>query len=169
MVRLIAVPYLSVVSLLLAVAAPAAGQARSASPREAPAAAPISREAFASLRWLEGRWVGSGGGYAAFYEAYAFLNDSTIEQREHPDSTFGEPRRRATIEWRNGAVLKRTGERVESRLVRVAGDTARFEMGAGPRGFTWYRVSADEWAAVLDGRTEPVVYRMRRFAGGRSR
>lgn len=124
---------------------------------------PISRDAFRSLRWLEGRWVGSGGGYSAFYEEYVFVNDSTIEQREHADSIFGTPRRVSTIAWRNGTVHKGRGDNIESRLVRIHGDSARFEpLAAGRRGFTWLRVGEGRWRAVLDGPAQPVVYDLRR-------
>ncbi|GMV04536.1 MAG: hypothetical protein AMXMBFR53_08160 [Gemmatimonadota bacterium] len=124
----------------------------------------FSREAFASLAWLEGRWVGSGGGFDAYYEEYRALNDSTWEQRTFPDSTFSTPDGTSTIEWRGGVILKRRGGTVETRVARIAGDTARFEpVVAGRRGFTWFRVSRDEWRAVLDRPTEPVVYTLKRF------
>lgn len=128
----------------------------------------ITRAQFTSLRWLEGRWLGSGGAYAAFYEEYRFLNDSTIEQREFPDSTFASPSGVSTIEWRNGAVQKLRRGTAQSRLSRVAGDTARFDaMIAGRGGFTWIRLSATSWRAILDGASAPTVYNMRRFGGGR--
>lgn len=124
----------------------------------------FSREAFASLRWLEGRWVGSGGGFDAFYEEYRVLNDSTLEQRTFPDSTFSTPDGTSTIEFRGGAIVKGRGGNVETRVARIAGDTARFEpVMAGRQGFTWHRVSRDEWRAVLDRPTEPVVYTLKRF------
>lgn len=140
---------------ILVPVAPLAGQS-TAAPR-------VSREAFASLRWLEGRWVGSGGGYAAFHESYVFLNDSTIEQREHADSTFGVPSRTSTIAWRDGVVRKERGGRVESILSRVSGDTARFvREGSGGGGFTWIRVSADEWRAEIEGARGGVTYVLKR-------
>jgi len=153
-----------------ALAAVAAAMAFAAAPLAAQQDAPITKAAFASLRWLEGRWVGSGGGYAAFHEEYVFLNDSTIEQREHADSTFGVPRRTSTIEWRAGRVLKRRDGRAETQVVRIAGDTARFEpVVAGRGGFTWHRVADGHWRALLDraGAT-PVVYDLRRV-GARGR
>lgn len=150
---------------VLAAALPCLGTRAAAQPA---ASAPISREAFASLRWLQGRWVGSGGGFAAFFEEYAVLNDSTIEQREFPDSTFTRPSGTSTIEWRGGTVLKRRGDRVQSALVRVSGDTARFEsVAAGRGGFTWIRLSATRWRAILDGRGAPTVYVLERFGGVR--
>lgn len=130
--------------------------------------ATISRDAFASLRWLAGRWVGSGGGYAAFYEEYVVLNDSTIEQREFPDATFARPSATSTIEWRGGTAHKLRGGRAQSRLARVHGDTARFEsVTPGRGGFTWIRLGEHRWRAVLDGRHAPTIYTLERFTGGR--
>lgn len=126
--------------------------------------APVTRGAFASLSWLSGRWVGSGGGYAAFYEEYRFLNDSTIEQRTFPDSAFSTPDGVSTIEWRAGAARKIRRGAAETRIARVAGDTVRFEpLVPGRMGFTWIRVSANEWRAILDGRNGPTIYALRRF------
>ncbi len=128
--------------------------------------APISREAFASLRWLEGRWVGSGGGYTAFYEEYRFVNDSTIEQVEFgSDSTFSRGQGRSPIEWRAGSAVKSRNGQAQSRLARVSGDTAVFEnVRTGQRAFIWYRVSADEWRAVLGRPDSPTIYTLRRVA-----
>jgi len=75
---------------LAIVAAPAAAQSATA----------VSAEEFAALRWLEGRWVGSGGGVEAFYEQFRVLPDGTIEQTLWGDSAFTERAGRATIEHR---------------------------------------------------------------------
>ncbi len=125
----------------------------------------VSRQAFSSLKWLEGRWRGSGGGYSAFYEEYRFLNDTTIEQREYSDSTFAQPRNTSRIVWSSGVAQKSRRGSVQSRVARIAGDTARFESANGPGGFTWIRVSNDEWLALLDGRPAPVRYSMKRLGG----
>ncbi len=139
---------------------PASGQAT-----DAPT---ISRQAFSSLRWLEGRWVGSGGGFTAFYEEYAVLNDTTIEQREFPDSTFARPGGTSSIEWRNGKVQKLRRGQAQTFLARVAGDTARFESTvAGRGGFTWLRVGADAWRAILDGRSTSTIYELKRVKQSR--
>lgn len=141
-------------------AAPLAGQG-------GPEPAEVSAEEFAGLSWLEGRWLGSGGGYDAFYEAYRFVDPGTIEQTTYPDETFAEADGRSTMELRDGHVGKfRNGVR-ESFLARLAGDTLRFERPSGRPGFTWIRITDDEWHAILDrpGGAEPVVYVLRRVEG----
>jgi hypothetical protein len=132
--------------------------------QDGPQAAPVRAEAFAGLDWLQGRWLGSGGGFDAFYEAYRFLNDSTIEQTTWPDETFETADGRSTIELRNGRVLKLRDGAVESVITRISGDTLRFDRTTGRGGFTWYRVSDDEWRAELDRPSgSPVVYVLRRI------
>jgi hypothetical protein len=122
--------------------------------------------ALASLRCLDGRWRGSGGGYAAFFEEYRFVDDSTLEQRTFADSTFTVTSDSSVIEARGGQVTKRRGNALQHVLVRVTGDTLRFERPAGSHtGFTWVRQSADAWRAYLDGRAgaAPTVYVLRRL------
>lgn len=140
---------------LLAPAAPVAAQQRDT--------APFDRTSMAGLSWLAGRWVGSGGGFSAFYEEYRVLNDSTLEQRTFPDSTFATPDGVSTIELRNGVISKQRRGNVETRVDWISGDTVRFEpVMAGRRGFTWFRLSEDGWQAVLDRPGDPVVYVLER-------
>lgn len=150
---------LATTTLSLLAAAPAAAQ-------EAPTPAPVTPEEFGRLTWLEGRWQGSGGGYDAFYEAYRFLNDSTIEQTTYPDGSFEEVDGRSTIELRDGRIRKLRDGEVESVITRLSGDTLRFErVPARPFGYSWIRESDDEWTAILErpGGAEPVVYTLRRI------
>lgn len=127
----------------------------------------VTKEAFVSLSWLSGRWRGSGGGFDGFYEEYRMPNDSTLEQRTFPDSTFTEPDGFSTFRWRGGVVLRDRNGTTGPYPMRVRGDTVRFEpMGQG-RPFTWYRVSDDEWRAILERPGNDIVYVMRRLPGGR--
>lgn len=165
----------TMVTLAIAVGAAATTQtggsmgperARAPGGQEAPEPAELTAGDFATLAWLEGRWVGSGGGYDAFYEAYRFVNDSTIEQTTYPDDSFAEPDGVSTIRFREGRALKWRDGEAESMIARLAGDTLRFErIPPRPGGFTWIHVSDDEWRAILDRpRGEPpVVYTLRRI------
>lgn len=147
---------------VLGVATPTAAQ------QDGPEPAAVSAEAFAGLAWLEGRWVGSGGGFDAFYEAYQFVNDSTLEQTTWPDDSFAEPDGRSTMELRGSRVVKLRDGRAQSTITRLAGDTIRFEWVSGDRpGFTWIRIDDDSWTAILDRRRgDPVVYTLRRIPNG---
>ena len=123
---------------------------------------------FRSLAWLEGRWRGQADGGRAFYEAYAFVNDSTLASRTYPDSTFATPSDSSELRLRGSELVSQSGKK---RWVAAALDTAhvRFAPVAGARNsFTWRRKSADMWVATLrwpakfGRRTRTLVYRMER-------
>jgi hypothetical protein len=120
---------------------------------------------FQELRWLSGAWRGSGGGYAAFFEEYRIVNDSTIQMRAFADSTFRAATDSSTIEWRNGMVFNR-GSGARSIAVEVRPGSIHFmREGASRGGFTFARVSADQWTATLHPSTadgHETVYVMRR-------
>ena len=139
--------------------------AHGVSAQEAPRPAPVSDEEFAGLAWIEGRWLGSGGGYDAFYEAYRVLNDSTIEQTTYPDEHFREPDGRSLMVRRYGGIVKTRDGEVESVITGLAGDTLRFERIPPRRGgFSWIRIHDDEWQAILERPSgDPVVYTLRRI------
>ena len=152
--------------LLCGVGVMSAGTAAAASAQSAPTPAAITPGAFATLTWFEGRWVGSGGGFRAFHEEYRFLNDSTIEQRTYPDSTYSEPDGGSLIQLRDGNVRSWRNGTPGSMVTRLSGDTLRFESpNPGGNGFSWLKVAADHWRAILDRRGGDVVYEMRRFGG----
>lgn len=121
---------------------------------------------FRTLSWLTGAWRGSGGSYAAFYEEYRAIDDSTIAMRSFTDSTFRVVSDSSTIAWRNGIVVKR-GSGTPAVAIELSGRHVRFRRpGALRGGFTFTRDSADQWTATLhpaspDGRE--TVYVMRRL------
>jgi hypothetical protein len=127
----------------------------------------VSPDEFASLRWLEGRWFGSGDGVEAFHESYRFLDDGTIEQSTWPDATFTTPDSRSVLELRGGFVTKSRDGTVESVVTHLDDEEIRFEWAErGRPGFRWTRISDDAWVAVLERRGQaPVVYNMRRLSG----
>lgn len=127
---------------------------------------PVSLADFASLAWLDGRWVGSGGGYEAFHEEYRVVDDSTLVQRTFPDGEFGEPDGVSTMEYRNGVVRKLRNGQVESVVVALEDGRVEFRRVGGRGGFVWSRVSADEWRAVLETNRGEVVYTLRRLPDG---
>ncbi len=142
--------------------------ALSVAPATAQTPKQVSQEEFAALSWLEGRWVGSGGGIDAFYESYRFANDGRIEQTTWTDSSFTTADGRSTIDHQGGFVTKARDGRVEYVVTDLDAEEIRFDAAErGGTGFRWTRISNDEWVAVLDRKGEaPVVYNMRRLAEG---
>ncbi len=126
----------------------------------------ITRAQFAALRWLEGRWLGSGGNYPRFFEEYVFVNDTTIEQREFGmDSTFTSAPNAARIVLSQGRILSLRRGAQSASVARIATDTVWFETGRSGSGYRWHRVDGNEWVATLGGGSAPTVYRMRRVGG----
>ena len=122
---------------------------------------------FNSLRYLEGTWKGMQSNGNAFYESYHFVNDSTIFQANHTDSTFRKKSDSSLIIFRDGVVVDSnfngkmyTAEKLDLNLV---------DFRAGPDyHFAFTRESNDAWTATLY-RKEPsgvettTVYRLKRI------
>ena len=121
---------------------------------------------FRQLGWLHGAWLGGGGAYPAFYEEYRAVDDSTIQMRAFSDSTFHTVTDSSRIELRGGVVYNR-GSRSQYTAVLLQPERIQFlPPGASRGGFSFARVSADQWTATLhpsapDGRE--TVYVMRRL------
>lgn len=132
----------------------------------APAPVTVSLAEFQQLHWIAGTWRGSGGAYAAFFEEYRVLDDSTIQMRGFSDSTLSVTNDSSRIEWRNGTIRSGGGERGYV-AVEFTATTIRFARPGVPLGgHTFAHKSADEWTATLhpsrpDGTT--TVYTMRRL------
>ena len=140
--------------------------AQSKADTSVPPPAEVSSSAFNALRWLEGRWLGSGETQSPFYEAYEFIDDSTAVRRSYGDSTFRQVTDSSVIQLRAGK-LESVSETRHYVAVAIAPDSVHFAAGAGAgNSFTWKRRSPTEWTAELtplagSGRA-PVTYQMRK-------
>jgi hypothetical protein len=109
-------------------------------------AATVSLDRFKQLRWVVGSWKGSGGGYAAFYESYDVVNDSTLRRYSWSDSTFRVIQDSARFELRGGRLSQvRNGRSFPA--LKFTGDTVQWQ----PPSATWIRTSNDAWTAILAG------------------
>ena len=122
---------------------------------------------FKKLDWLTGSWRGSGGNYPSFFEEYRVINDSTIGMRSLSDSTFRTATDSSVIELRNGVISSRGGGgSFFSDAVAVTDTSVRFmRRGATTGGWTWTRVSANEWRATIHAASaggRETVYVMKR-------
>jgi hypothetical protein len=140
--------------------------AQSTADTAVPAPAQVSTSAFNALRWLEGRWVGSGEAQRPFYESYAFLDDSTLMTRSYADSTFRQVSDSSVIQLRAGK-LESVNKTTRYVAVAIAPDSVVFAPGSGARNsFKWQRRSPTEWTAVIiplpSSQRPPVTYQMRK-------
>jgi hypothetical protein len=130
-----------------------------------PAPAKFALADFAALRYLEGSWKGTMANGSVFYEAYHFLNDSTLLGAGVMDSTFQAKKDSSVIAFRDGAVTYAgssvyTAEKLDSTTI---------DFRASPTyHFTWTRESNDAWKATLyskqpDGTERVTAYEMRRI------
>jgi hypothetical protein len=120
---------------------------------------------FAQLRYLEGTWRGSMANGQSFYESFHFLDDSTVLQGSHTDSTFKTKSDSSRIVFRGGAVYDSGG------TVSVAEklDSSIVDFRTSPTyHFTWRKTGPDDWTATLmnknaDGTERTTIYPMKRI------
>ena len=120
----------------------------------------------AKLRWIEGDWRGSGGGYEQFYERYEFDGDSVLRQYSFSDSTFGQAVDTSVVRLYGDSLFSESGERryVASALRDTSVTFAPYARALN--GFTWRRTSDTSWVAILtpvDTTRPRVEYRMIRI------
>jgi hypothetical protein len=148
-------------ALTVFVVAPAMAQSQRILPR-----AHFGTTDLPKLRWLEGRWVGTGPGEPPFYEVYHFVNDSTLEISYYGDAEFS--RRTGT-----GRVYLSVGRIYHTMGAGQWGATKIDEKGAyfipernATNTFNWTYESADSWTAVLrssaTGQERVRIYSMKR-------
>jgi hypothetical protein len=112
-----------------------------------PAPAKFALADFGSLRYLEGVWKGTMPNGNAFYESYHFVNDSTILQGGHTDSTLQTKSDSSRIVFRNGAVIDSGGSSV-SNAEKL--DSVMVDFRASPSyHFIWTRQGNDAWTATI--------------------
>lgn len=120
----------------------------------------------AKLRWLEGDWRGSGGGYDQFYERYLFDGDSVLRQYSFTDSTFSQAVDSSAVRLHGDSLFSESGEvRYVAAALRDTSVTFAPWARALNR-FTWRRTSDTTWVAILtpvDTTRPRVEYRMVRM------
>lgn len=122
-----------------------AGNAR----RATPAAVRTTIDQFRQLRWIEGRWRGAESGGAPFFEAYRFVDDSTIQQYTYADSTFSTASDSGLVRLRGDTVT--SGWPVLRYVATaIAADSVHFAALPGAANdFTWRSAGAGGWTARL--------------------
>ena len=133
---------------------------------QAPAAY-VMRQEFKQLRWITGKWQGSGLELAERFEEYTMRDDTTMVVRAYADSTFQVVTDSSTIEWHNDAVESR-GAKGTYVAIAFSPSSIRFmRRGDWGGGHTFRLTSGDEWTATLHPqgrRGKPTIYTMRRVS-----
>lgn len=98
---------------------------------------------FAHLRFLEGRWEGTGPDGNPFHERYVFPSDTEMHAIRYRDSSFTEAGDGSTVRLEAGAVTSRW-QQFTWKAVDLAPGKACFEPVEAPSAFCWERISEDE-------------------------
>lgn len=122
----------------------------------------------AKLRWIEGRWMGSGGGVPTFFERYKFENDSTLLVETLADETGSKVTEESRFELKDGHFGH---SEAESGSVATAfdGNSITFSpLGKSRNSFRFQRETASSWKAILnwvdkDGVAKERIYTMDRL------
>lgn len=128
----------------------------------------VTQEQFSEMRWISGRWEGTGSDSTTFRESYLFVDDSTIKSITWADTSFTEVKDSSFLTLRQGQVTSGSGD---FRWVLTRWDRAGLRFA--PRGkavnrFIWRPVDAYTWIATLtwtdaEGKEQARVYTMRRW------
>jgi hypothetical protein len=132
----------------------------------APMPAKFSLDDFQRLRYLEGTWRGTLPNGKFFYESYHFVDDSTILQGGHTDSTFRVKSDSSRFVFRGGEVIDSSGTTYHA--ASLDSNSVDFRADLDPKNhFVWTRESPDAWTARLhsigpDGAERVTTYPMKR-------
>lgn len=120
------------------------GQAQS-SPAPAPSPQNITTDDLKKLRWIEGRWRGTGETQPPFFERYRFENDSTLVMEELADESLSKVNRTSRYELKDGQFGN-------GRYVATALDDTSitfWPLAQARNSFRWQSESKDAWKAIL--------------------
>ena len=116
--------------------------------QQAPATPRFTQQDFARLKWIEGRWKGTGGA-KPFYESYRLTSPTSLEIEYFGDETFTASSGKGVVYFEGGRILHEAGTAQWS-ATRVTSDSVEFTpVRTASNGFTWSRRTPDAWTAVL--------------------
>ena len=122
---------------------------------------------FARLKWIEGRWKGSGPG-KPFYETYRMTSATKLESQSFADESFATPTGNGSVYLEGDRILHESGAS-QWIAVRLTNASIEFDpLRNASNSFVWTRTSADAWTAVLKMKGRPdTIYQMTRVTKGR--
>jgi hypothetical protein len=139
----------------------------SASPSPGQSAGVFTLTEFAQLKFLAGRWKGTGPDGKDFYEEYDFPAADAFRSRRYPDATFSTSTDSSTVSFDNGDVISRWGE-FSWKATEISADKACFSPVNAPSSFCWQRSGAgveviQRWKGD-DGKEQSYTLKLTRVA-----
>ena len=122
---------------------------------------------FNHLKFLEGRWEGTGPDGLKFYECYAFEGRNLMRSTRFKDSSFSDAVDGSSVEFADGRVVSKWNE-FSWEASDLAKDRACFSPVNAPSAFCWELVSESElqvtqrWTGE-DGSPQEYVVPLRRL------
>jgi len=97
---------------------------------------------FVHLKFLEGRWEGTGPDGNSFYEEYSFPSNGEMRSSRFSDSTFSAVQDGSVVALHEGRVTS-TWKEFTWQASELADGKACFIPISAPSSFCWERISAD--------------------------
>jgi hypothetical protein len=118
----------------------------------------VTKAQLTSLRWIEGTWLGTGGGVPAFAEAYKFVNDTTVDISFFSDSTAVKVLGTGKMVLSSGQLFY-AGNGTEYIATKISPSSVTFVPKGtnGKNQLEWTMVSPTVWNASLKGGTGEVT------------
>jgi hypothetical protein len=95
---------------------------------------------FNHIRFLEGRWEGTGPDGAKFYEQYAFSNNAEMKTNRFKDSSFVERTDGSNVKFENGEITS-TWNEFTWKASEMKPGKACFSPTKAPSSFCWEQIS----------------------------
>ena len=122
---------------------------------------------FSHLKFLEGRWEGSGPDGKPFYEQYSFPGEGEMRATRFADETFEEPKDGSVVTLEAGRVISKWGD-FTWQASELGPGKACFAPVNAPSSICWERVSdlvaqvTQRWTDE-DGKPQQYVVPLRRL------
>ena len=126
----------------------------------------FSKDEFATLKWIEGRWKGEGASPAsAFYEEYNFKNDTLIMMNalNNPPKFDQVTKEYGKVFFDKGMILHQSANSIW-RATNITSDLIEFEpLQNADNHFKWRKSSNDSWEVYMGNQLNRPTYKMEKF------
>lgn len=106
------------------------------------ATAMFNEASFSQIKFLEGRWKGTGPDGKAFFDEYVLAEPTLFRSIRHADEAFDKPTDGSTVALKDGVITSTWGQ-FTWKATSLSDSKACFEPVSAPSSFCWERVAAD--------------------------